>query len=209
MTNLIERLRETASKGVSVWGDLQVEAADMIEALSSRNRQLVVESSKYCAEVSRGMSDTIRLMEERDALKAELNATEVLLEECKMDWSGDVTQLKAEHKHEVDTLRKRVAHLEVENIRLANAWANMQKAKRKAEESEREIWDERDTLRQQLAEAQRDAERYRWMRDNSASISWNPSRFNSEIVSGFAHAGTGYLGFNFEDAIKEAMKGTS
>lgn len=31
-TELIERLRETASKGVSVWGDLQMEAADTIEA---------------------------------------------------------------------------------------------------------------------------------------------------------------------------------
>jgi hypothetical protein len=57
-----------------------------------------------------------------------------------------------------------------------------------------------------LAETQRDAERYLWLRDNSASISWNPSRFNAEIVSGFSHAGTGYLGFSFEDAIKEAMK---
>ncbi len=38
-------------------------------------------------------------------LEAELNYTEVLLEECKMDWSGDVTQLKAEHAHEVAGLR--------------------------------------------------------------------------------------------------------
>lgn len=30
---LIEKLRGTASKGVSVWGDLQMEAADAIERL--------------------------------------------------------------------------------------------------------------------------------------------------------------------------------
>ena len=55
----------------------------------------------------------------------------------------------------------------------------------------------------------KDAQRYRWLRDNSSSISWNPSRFNAEIVSGFAFAGTGYLGFNFEDAINAAMGGAN
>ena len=34
MTTLIERLRFTASHGVSVWGDLQIEAADEIEQLT-------------------------------------------------------------------------------------------------------------------------------------------------------------------------------
>ena len=33
MTDLIKRLRDTASKGVSVWGDLQMEAAAEIERL--------------------------------------------------------------------------------------------------------------------------------------------------------------------------------
>jgi hypothetical protein len=33
MTDLIKRLRDTASKGVSVWGDLQIEAAAEIERL--------------------------------------------------------------------------------------------------------------------------------------------------------------------------------
>jgi len=55
----------------------------------------------------------------------------------------------------------------------------------------------------------KDAQRYQWLRDNSASISWNPSRFNSEIVSGFSHNGTGYLGFNFEDAINAAIGGAN
>lgn len=48
----------------------------------------------------------------RADLKAEVSKLDVLLEECKMDWSGDVTQLKAEHKHEVDALRA-----ENENLR--------------------------------------------------------------------------------------------
>jgi hypothetical protein len=34
-TDLIKRLRETASKGVSVWGDLQMEAAKEIEILTA------------------------------------------------------------------------------------------------------------------------------------------------------------------------------
>jgi hypothetical protein len=35
--SLIERLRETSSKGVSVWGDLQMEAATEIERLTAEN----------------------------------------------------------------------------------------------------------------------------------------------------------------------------
>jgi hypothetical protein len=40
-----------------------------------------------------------------EALQKEVSTLDVLLEECKMDWSGDVTQLKAEHKHEVEALQ--------------------------------------------------------------------------------------------------------
>ncbi len=36
MSDIIERLRKTASRGVSVWGDLQMEAADEIETLRGR-----------------------------------------------------------------------------------------------------------------------------------------------------------------------------
>jgi hypothetical protein len=49
-----------------------------------------------------------------------------------------------------------------------------------------------------------DAERYRWLRDNNASFSWNPSRYNQEIISGFAAFGTGYCGFEFEAAVDKA-----
>ena len=35
MNDLIKRLRDTASKGVSVWGDLQMEAAKEIEILTA------------------------------------------------------------------------------------------------------------------------------------------------------------------------------
>ena len=38
-TNLIERLRSTASKGVSVWGDLQIEAANELGGTSKTYRQ--------------------------------------------------------------------------------------------------------------------------------------------------------------------------
>lgn len=40
-----------------------------------------------------------KIADERDALKAEVNFLEIVNEECKMDWSGDVTQIKAEHSH--------------------------------------------------------------------------------------------------------------
>lgn len=34
-----------------------------------------------------------------------LNTLDVLLEECKLDWSGDVVQIKAEHGRAIDALR--------------------------------------------------------------------------------------------------------
>jgi hypothetical protein len=96
--NLIHRLRETASKGVSVWGDLQKEAADAIEALQAENERLRVqlagcgvaamqntESSKAqrvqkgsygwsesYGDVCRAVDREIELRTERDALAAKL-----------------------------------------------------------------------------------------------------------------------------------------
>ena len=49
------------------------------------------------------------LVKQRATLRAELTTTEVLLEECKMDWSGDVAQIKAEHKYVIDQLRAELA----------------------------------------------------------------------------------------------------
>jgi hypothetical protein len=57
-----------------------------------------------------------------------------------------------------------------------------------------------------VAEAdKKDADRYRWLRDNNASFSWNPSKYDKETISGFAAFGTGYIGFEFEAAIDKAM----
>ncbi len=61
-------------------------------------------------------------------------------------------------------------------------------------------------LQSAVEELVRDAERYQWLRNNANAISWTPSRYNTEIVSGFAAFGTGYLGYGFEDAIDKAMK---
>jgi hypothetical protein len=68
---------------------------------------------------------------------------------------------------------------------------------------------EREACAQVCDAAEREnAERYRWLRDNNASFSWNPSRYNQETVSGFAAFGTGYCGFEFEDAVDKA-RGTT
>ena len=40
-SDLVNRLRETASKGVSVWGDLQMEAAREIEILTAEREAYV------------------------------------------------------------------------------------------------------------------------------------------------------------------------
>lgn len=39
-TDIVRRLRKTASRGVSVWGDLQIEAADTIESQAARIAEL-------------------------------------------------------------------------------------------------------------------------------------------------------------------------
>ena len=46
-TDLIKRLRETASKGVSVWGDLQMEAAKEIEILTAERDALKADAERY------------------------------------------------------------------------------------------------------------------------------------------------------------------
>jgi hypothetical protein len=55
------------------------------------------------------------------------------------------------------------------------------------------------------AAERKDALRYRWLKDNNARFSWNPSKYNKEIISGFAAFGTGYCGFEFEAAVDKAM----
>ena len=45
------------------------------------------------------------LVAEVERLKKDLSTVDVILEECKMDWSGDVNQIKAEHAHELLALQ--------------------------------------------------------------------------------------------------------
>ena len=49
-TELIAELRDTASKGVSVWGDLQKEAADAIEVLQAEVERLKAFAGGYANE---------------------------------------------------------------------------------------------------------------------------------------------------------------
>jgi len=54
-------------------------------------------------------SDTTEYMQaEIDELHDELNLINVILEKRKMDWVDYVTQIKAEHKHELANLQKRL-----------------------------------------------------------------------------------------------------
>lgn len=58
-----------------------------------------------------------------------------------------------------------------------------------------------------LESAEKDAARYRWMTANYKLWSWQPTRYNADITSGFAFNGTGYSGYSFEDALTLAMMG--
>jgi hypothetical protein len=60
-------------------------------------------------------------------------------------------------------------------------------------------------LERENAELRKDAERYRWLKEHNKSWSWQPSRYNHRITSGFAAYSTGYLGFDFEPALDAAM----
>jgi hypothetical protein len=51
-------------------------------------------------------------------------------------------------------------------------------------------------------------DKYQWLVDNSAKWSWNPSNAYKGKVSGFAHKGTGYLGYVLDEAVCLAMSDT-
>lgn len=61
-------------------------------------------------------------------------------------------------------------------------------------------------LERENAEIRKDTERYYWLVANRKYWSWQPSAYNKDSTSGFAAYNTGYLGFDFEPAIDEAMK---
>lgn len=60
--------------------------------------------------------------------------------------------------------------------------------------------------RDEIVRLRESAAKYEWLRDNCASFSWVPSRYNAEKVTGFAAFNTDYCGFSFDEAIEMAMK---
>lgn len=58
----------------------------------------------------------------------------------------------------------------------------------------------------EIAALRQDAERYRWLRDNSRKWSWMPSQFNPEIISGFCCDGANYQGYAFDAAIAQVVQ---
>ena len=89
-----------------------------------------------------------------------------------------------------------------EIIALADKWAYMRSHPGKA-------WDyaepARKTLRTAIEKLSKDAERYQWLCTNVEKWSWQPSRYNAEVISGFSAKGTGYIGHRFGDAVDAAM----
>ena len=79
MSDLIYRLRETARKGVSAWGDLQMEAADKIEHQAIAIEYNSTAADRLLAEVERLTKENATLTAERDELRAKLSAAETEL----------------------------------------------------------------------------------------------------------------------------------
>lgn len=69
MKDLITRLRETASKGVSAWGDLQMEAASKIEHQAIEAGYLNAAADRLLAEVERLTKENAQLAAARDELR--------------------------------------------------------------------------------------------------------------------------------------------
>ena len=108
-TDLIARLRDTASRGVSVWGDLQMGAADALEAAQAEierltaDRRVLQADGKHpapCAKFCEATAFTIELRRaqaEIERLTAEL---------------GDLPDAQADMLHTIKELRARIAKLE-------------------------------------------------------------------------------------------------
>ena len=100
MTTLINRLRETASKGVSVWGDLQMEAADRIEELEAQ----LAEANKMqsmLASVNKQLRTRLAEIEKQEAfawLVCSVNADKSLSLEHSAAWE------EAAHEHINDAI---------------------------------------------------------------------------------------------------------
>jgi hypothetical protein len=88
--NIVEQLRDTARKGVSVWGDLQLEAADEIEHLTEMLEQLIV-GAVACVEV---VVENERLFSENKLLKHKLGTEKKKTNELTADFESRTRCMK-------------------------------------------------------------------------------------------------------------------
>jgi hypothetical protein len=97
-----------------------------------------------------------------------------------------------------------------EAMKLALFALEQMKAKANFECWNLDICDEAITaLKERLVQTEPLQDKYQWLVDNAASWNWVPSRFNAVKVSGFAHKGTGYLGYSFDEAVCLAIGETT
>jgi len=62
-----------------------------------------------------------------------------------------------------------------------------------------------DVLKAAVEELVEGAARYQWLCVNVEKWSWQPSKYNAEVISGFCAKGTRYLGYSFSEAVDAAM----
>ena len=91
------------------------------------------------------------------------------------------------------------------NVKLSNSMY-LSTMSQRTKDAFKEVTKARAALLKAVEALVADAERYRWLREHKAMWSWNPAHYKEGLISGFAHANTGYLGFDFESALKDAMK---
>ena len=72
-------------------------------------------------------------------------------------------------------------------------------------DNEYEVKEQHDVLKIAIEELAKDAAKYQWLCVNVEKWSWQPSKYNAEVISGLCAKGTVYLGYSFSEAVDAAM----
>ena len=106
--SLIERLRDTASKGISAWGDLQLEAADELERLTAEEKMQLEQIVNQGLEIERltGASKSYEAQANKDCLEierltAELTTSRYWREQEVKDLTAELARAKEYHAGEL------------------------------------------------------------------------------------------------------------
>ena len=147
--SLIDRLRDTASKGISAWGDLQLEAADEIERLTAEEKMQLEQIVNQGLEIERltGASKSYEAQANKDCLEIErltvlayhqgleikwLTAERDTLKESATEWNHRYIDACQQHNDRQTNLGHQIVALEAERDAY-RSWGSQNEASFSAE----------------------------------------------------------------------------